>query len=630
MGNFGMIFIAMIMLRLTMIHVNGEPLEDKKALLEFLQKTSSRSRFLNWSRQTAVCTSWTGVTCNDQHTVVTALRLPGFGFRGTLPTNTLARLKSLQTLSLRNNKISGPFPPDFSELRNLTSLYLEFNDFSGPLPVNFSVWPNLVVLNLSNNNFSGSIPNTLSDLSNLTTLDLSSNSLSGEVPDIGTRSLRFLNLSNNRLNGTLPRSLNRFPSSSFSGNNVSSEVSIPPLPSPLSSEKQINKSKKISETAMLGIILGGCVVVFGVIAVLMVVCCTNKESRKIIGTTKQKEEAKTSKKKKAITESQEMKNGKLTFFEGSKLAFDLEDLLRASAEVLGKGTFGTTYKAALEDSTIVVVKRVKDVTTGKRDFEQQMEVVGNIKHENIVSLRAYYYSKDEKLMVYDYFRNGSVSTMLHVKRGENPTPLDWETRLNIVIGVAKGLSHIHAQNNGKLVHGNIKSSNIFINSQNYGCISDLGLATIVTPLAPPIQRIVGYRAPEVTDPRKATQASDVYSFGVVVLELLTGKYPLSEGVPLVRWVNSVVREEWTAEVFDVELLRYPNVEEEMVSMLQLGMACAERVPERRPKMGEVVRMAEDLRRGYSDTRPSSEVSTPTPASLSHMVEIGSSSTSVPQ
>ena len=101
-------------------------------------------------------------------------------------------------------------------------------------------------------------------------------------------------------------------------------------------------------------------------------------------------------------------------FEGPNLAFDLEDLLRASAEVLGKGTFGTTYKAALEDATTVIVKRLlKEVGVTKRDFEQQMEVVGSIRHENIAALRAYYYSKDEKLMVYDYFSQGNVSTMLH-------------------------------------------------------------------------------------------------------------------------------------------------------------------------------------------------------------------------
>lgn len=90
------------------------------------------------------------------------------------------------------------------------------------------------------------------------------------------------------------------------------------------------------------------------------------------------------------------------------------DLLRASAEVLGKGSYGTAYKAILEDGTVVVVKRLKDVVAGKREFEQQMELVGRLgRHENLVPLRAYYYSKDEKLVVYDYIATGSFSGMLH-------------------------------------------------------------------------------------------------------------------------------------------------------------------------------------------------------------------------
>jgi serine/threonine protein kinase len=201
------------------------------------------------------------------------------------------------------------------------------------------------------------------------------------------------------------------------------------------------------------------------------------------------------------------------------------------------------------------------------------------------------------------------------RRGEDRTPLDWETRLKIALGAARGVAHIHTENNGRFVHGNIKASNVFINKHEYGCISDLGLASLMN-LITARSRSLGYCAPEVADTRKASQSSDVYSFGVFILELLTGKSPVqitgggNEVVHLVRWVQSVVREEWTAEVFDGELLRYPNIEEEMVEMLQIAMACVSRTPERRPKMADVVRTIEEVRRSDTGTRPSTEASTP--------------------
>lgn len=105
---------------------------------------------------------------------------------------------------------------------------------------------------------------------------------------------------------------------------------------------------------------------------------------------------------------------KLVFFQGSTYHFDMEDLLRASAEVLGNGTNGTTYKAILEDGTSVAVKRLKEVVVGRREFEQHMENIGRIHHHrNVVSLLAYHYSKDEKLLVYDFLPFGSLSTLLH-------------------------------------------------------------------------------------------------------------------------------------------------------------------------------------------------------------------------
>ncbi|XP_008793397.2 probable inactive receptor kinase At4g23740 isoform X1 [Phoenix dactylifera] len=597
----------------------AEPVEDKQALLDFISRVPPR-RALNWSPYTSVCDNWRGVACSGDRARVVAVRLPGVGFNGQIPRDTLGRLTALQVLSLRCNGLFGPIPADFANLAALTGLHLQLNRFSGPLPSDLSAWKNLTVLDLSFNAFNGSIPASLSNLTQLSSLNLSNNSFSGEIPDLQLPNLQLLNLSNNHLNGSIPKSLQTFPNSSFSGNHLSpiSASTPPPLPlrspspSPAPPLPRTKAVHRLGESTILAIIIGGCAVIFAVMALFLFLCRSNRDADGVVSGKGSKGFRSP---EKAMAGNQDEIN-RLVFFEGCTFAFDLEDLLRASAEVLGKGTFGTAYKAVLEDATTVVVKRLKEVGFGKKEFEQQMEVVGSIKHENVVDLRAYYYSKDEKLVVYDYFSHGSVASLLHGKRGEDRTPLDWETRLKIAIGAARGIARIHTENNGKLVHGNIKSSNVFLNSQQYGCVSDLGLTSLMNPMIPPVSRTAGYRAPEVVDLRKATQASDVYSFGVLVLELLTGKSPIQikgggdEVVHLVRWVHSVVREEWTAEVFDVELMRYPNIEEEMVEMLQIAMTCAARMPDQRPRMTEVVRMLEDVRRFDTGNRPSSEASTP--------------------
>jgi len=272
--------------------------------------------------------------------------------------------------------------------------------------------------------------------------------------------------------------------------------------------------------------------------------------------------------------------------------YDLEDLLRASAEVLGKGTFGTTYKAVLETGPVVAVKRLKDANLPEREFRDKVGELGSMQSAHLVPIEAYYYSKDEKLIVYEYVSMGSLSSLLHGNKGLGHMPLGFEARASIALSAARGIEYIHSTG-PRASHGNIKSSNVLLSGSDRARISDQGLAQLVTTPTLP-NRGSGYRAPEVTDVRKISQKADVYSFGVLLMELLTGKAPENtvvndEGVDLPRWVQSVVRDEWKAEVFDLELVKQQYAEQEMVQLLQLAIDCTEQHPDRRPTMAEVAR-----------------------------------------
>jgi serine/threonine protein kinase len=183
--------------------------------------------------------------------------------------------------------------------------------------------------------------------------------------------------------------------------------------------------------------------------------------------------------------------------------------------------------------------------------------------------------------------------------------MDWDARMRAALCAARGMAHLHEAHG--LAHGSVKSSNLLLrhggDPDDTAALSDYSIQHLFAP-QPPSARAGGYSAPELVDPRQPTFSSDVYSLGVLFLEILTGRCPASgtagmdgggAALDLPRWVQSVVREEWTAEVFDKELVRLGGGrEEEMVALLQVAMSCAATAPDARPEAPEVVKSVEAI------------------------------------
>ncbi|XP_008812474.3 probable inactive receptor kinase At1g48480 [Phoenix dactylifera] len=616
MDSPGFLLVFFLLPMFLCFHGGAPDLEADRAALLAFQAAVGRGA-LPWNGSATPC-SWVGVICHGGR--VTGIRLPATGLVGEIPAGTVGNLTALQLVSLRLNALSGPLPPDLADCKELRMVYLQGNRFSGAIPAGLFSLDKLVRVNLATNNFTGGISSGFNNLTRLEMLYLERNRLSGEIPDLDLPMLVQFNVSFNPLNGSIPVGLRRISSDAFLGTGLcggplgtcpgeNSSTS----PAPVLNASGGSEKNKLSGGAIAGIVIGAVVGLMIVAALFIILCRRGGGSRMAAAGRKSPESVM------ALRGNGAVENGNaapaaaaaaaaargsgygksLVFLRPGTDVYDLEDLLRASAEVLGKGTTGTTYKAMLEMGMAVAVKRLKDVNLPEGEFWEKVEAIVAMDHRNLVPLQAFYCSKDERLLVYDYIPMGSLSSILHGNRGALQTPLDWETRSGIALDAARGIEYIHSMGPG-VSHGNIKSSNILLDKSFEAHVSDHGLANLVSPSTTPCHA-AGYCAPEVTDARRVSQKAEVYSFGVLLLELLTGRSPTQafhdeEGTNLPKWVRSVVREDWISEVFDLELLRYQNLKEEMVQLLQLAIDCAARYPDKRPSMSEVVIRIEEIRR----------------------------------
>ncbi|XP_019419968.1 PREDICTED: receptor protein kinase-like protein ZAR1 [Lupinus angustifolius] len=597
-----------------------------------------------WSQTDPTPCNWNGVVCFQNR--VTQLALPNNSLTGYLPSE-LGLLTSLKRLSLPHNNFSNSIPINLFNATNLVVLDLSHNSLSGFIPSEIHSLRLLRHVDISSNSLTGSLPESLSELIGLVgTLNLSFNHFSGGVPaSLGKLPVAVsIDLRYNNLTGKIPQVgslLNQGPTA-FSGNpglcgfplqNACPEAEKPPgivtstqyepqNPKAVSSGGEEEKGTGGSGGR------GGSVavaVISGISLFVAVVSLSLWIFRRRLNAL---EEGNLRKGKLEIGVGNDLggegQNGKFVVIDEG-FGLELEDLLRASAYVVGKSRSGIVYKVVgagkglggAASATVVAVRRLSegdDATWRFKEFESEVEAIARIRHPNVVPLRAYYFAHDEKLIITDFIRNGSLSTALHGGPSNSLPPLSWAVRLKIAQEAARGLTYIHEFSGRKYVHGNLKSTKILLDDDLRPYISGFGLTrlslgtTKCTTLAPKRQNsnqsslssAMGsmtasnyYLAPEVRMAGgKFTQKCDVYSFGLVLLELLTGKqhnFGLeNDDMVLECFVRKAFKEEQPlSEIIDPTLLPEVYAKKQVVAAFHVALNCTELDPELRPRMRTV-------------------------------------------
>ncbi|OWM79330.1 leucine-rich repeat receptor-like serine/threonine-protein kinase BAM1 [Punica granatum] len=527
---------------------------------------------------------------------------------GTVSENTNSTFKpiNLGQLNLANNQLSGPLPSSLSNFSSLQILLLSGNQFSGPIPPSLGELHQVLKIDLSQSSLSGEIPPEIGNCDHLTFLDLSQNNLSGSIPSeiSNIRILNYLNVSRNHLNETVPKSIGTmkslttvdfsfndlsgklpesgqfafFNASSFAGNPrlcgslISNPCNFTAIPS--GPHKNSSNFKLIFA---LGLLL--CSLVFAAAAII---------------------------KAKSFKRSGPTSSWKMTAFQ--KLDFTVSDILECvkDGNVIGRGGAGIVYHGKMPNGVEIAVKKLLGFGTNSHDhgFRAEIQTLGNIRHRNIVRLLAFCSNKETNLLVYEYMRNGSLGEALHGKKGGF---LGWNLRYKIAIEAAKGLCYLHHDCSPLIVHRDVKSNNILLNSSFEAHVADFGLAKFLvdggaSECMSAIAGSYGYIAPEYAYTLRVDEKSDVYSFGVVLLELLTGRRPVGdfgEGVDIVQWSKRATgcRKEEADRIVDPRLTLVPRDEAE--HLFFIAMLCVQDNSVERPNMREVVQMLSEYPKNVS-------------------------------
>ncbi|RDX85236.1 Pollen receptor-like kinase 3, partial [Mucuna pruriens] len=626
---------------------------EAEALVSLKNSFSNAEALDGWVVGSIPCSEddqWEGISCNNG--LVTGLRLGGMGLVGEILVDALLELKGLRTISFNNNSFSGSIP-EFNRIGFLKAIYLQGNKFSGDIPPEyFQRMRSLKKLWLADNQFTGLIPPSLAEMPHLMELHLENNQFSGSIPQMNNPSLLQFSVRNNKLEGEVPASLWKFGVSSFEGNpGVCGEkfgkscdlalAKVSPNPSPIAAQSNVGDasvgySGNDNSFEVAGIIIASVVLVSLVVFFIVRSKRKEEENFDILGheinegavevqvtstapvrrdmddaSTSSVNRKSSSSSRRASMSTQSRNNiGELVMVNDERGVFGLPDLMRAAAEVLGNGGFGSSYKAVMANGVAVVVKRTREINGLERDdFDAEMTKLAMLKHWNVLAPLAYHFRKDEKLVISEYVPRGSLLFSLHGDRGPSHAELDWPARMKIVRGIAEGIRYLHTElASFDLPHGNLKSSNVLLGPDNEPMLVDYGFGHMVNPSSV-AHLLFAYKAPEAAQHGQVSRSCDIYCLGIVILEILTGKFPsqyLSNGkggTDVVQWVHTAIFEGRESEVLDPEISNSRNCLGEMGQLLHVGAACTESNPHLRLDVVEAIRRIEAIRsEGVQESR----------------------------
>ncbi|CAM0902819.1 unnamed protein product [Alopecurus aequalis] len=267
----------------------------------------------------------------------------------------------------------------------------------------------------------------------------------------------------------------------------------------------------------------------------------------------------------------------------------------SSNNLLGQGGYGSVFKGKLTDGRFVAVKQLSETShQGKKEFATEIETISRVQHRNLVKLHGCCLEGNKPLLVYEYLENGSLDRALF---GKGKSNLDWSTRFEICLGIARGLAYLHEESSIRVVHRDIKASNVLLDANLNPKISDFGLAKLYddkeTHVSTKVAGTFGYLAPEYAMRGHVTEKVDVFAFGVVVLETLAGRpnYYTSEDqskVYIFEWVWELYEEGHPLDMLDPRLDDFDD--EEVLRAIKVALVCTQGSPHQRPPMSRVVAM----------------------------------------